>query len=190
MAKRTASGSTEETTTGEGRIRPIPTKPARLSERRLVRGRWVRRTVMGALVAFVALGAAGLLGSRTSSATSRSNGFVLTVTYPAISRPGLPVRWDLTLTKAGGFDGPIHVALPMAYFRMLDFNNLQPQPSATHNRGDLVVMDFDPPDGVVFEASLDARLQPGVLSGASAVISVMIHGSPVVSVAYRTRVIP
>ena len=145
---------------------------------------------MGALIAFVGLGAAGLLGTRTSSVTARANGYVLTVTFPAIIRPGLPVKWDVTLSKAGGFDGPVHVAMSLAYFQMLDFNNLQPQPSATHNDGNLVIMDFDPPDGDVFRASLDARIQPGVLSGTGTVTMILVQGRPVVSVDYRTRVIP
>jgi hypothetical protein len=190
MATHAASDSGDATTTGGGRPRPVPTRPARLSETRLRSGRWARRVVMGALAAFLGLGAVGLLGSRTSSVTARSNGYVLTLTFPSITRPGLPVRWDLALSRAGGFDGPVHVAMSMAYFRMLDFNNLQPQPSATHNAGNLVVMDFDPPVGEVFLASLDARLQPGVLSGTSAVTSILVQGRPVVSVDYRTTVIP
>lgn len=51
-----------------------------------------RRIGLVALLLFLVIGATGLLGSHTSSAVAESNGYRLRVTYPAISRPGLPIR--------------------------------------------------------------------------------------------------
>ncbi|MFL5737037.1 MAG: hypothetical protein ACJ76P_06845, partial [Actinomycetota bacterium] len=86
------------------------TDPGGLSPERLRRDRLGRRVMIAVLVAFVALGAADLLGSKTSVVSATGGGYTLTVTYPSVTRPGLPMRWEFEVRHPGGFSGPISIA--------------------------------------------------------------------------------
>jgi hypothetical protein len=112
------------------------------------------------------------------------------VIYPHIVRPGLAVGWEVRVTHSGGFDGPIDIVTTLGYFALLDFNNLQSLPDAVINRGELIVWRFPAPSGDTLIVSLDARLAPAVQKGGRATTSVLVHGVPVVSVQYETRVMP
>lgn len=41
------------------------------------------------------------LGARTATASASGGGYTLTVTYPRITRPGLPIRWEYTEIEVG-----------------------------------------------------------------------------------------
>jgi hypothetical protein len=166
------------------------TAPDPISLRHLRRDRWIRRVVMGGLTIFVLLGASGVFGVRTASVSASGGGYRLTVIYPAVARPGLAIKWELRLTRAGGFDGPISLATTLQYFDILDFNNWQSTPTSITNRGDMVVWVFDPPEGDTLVVDVDGRLAPAVQRGTEASTSVMRGEERVVTVHYETRVMP
>jgi len=142
------------------------------------------------LLTFLALGATNVFGVRTSVASARGGGYRLEVVHAAVTRPGLATPWSVRVTSAGGFDGPITLATTARYFDLFDENGLDPDPAASTSDGDLLIWEFDPPPGDVLEVSFDARLGPAVQVGKRATTSVLVDDRPVVSVSYRTWVMP
>ena len=127
MASKTkakAKGRSESPAQGE-KTASTPsrsTAPDRVSEQKLRRARLGRRILLGAMIAFVGLGLAGVLGQRTATVTARSNGYELAVTYGSVVRPGVPIRWNVNVHRDGGFQGPIDVEVSRHYFDLFDTN--------------------------------------------------------------------
>ncbi len=172
------------------KLTPLPTVPPGLSIGRLRLARLGRQIVMGLLAAFILLGAVGFWGSRSSVVTASGNGFDLSVRYPSATRPGLPIRWQIEVHRSGGFDEGVVLTISLDYLNLLDVNGIEPEPSATHNRGDFLVWEFDPPAGDTFRVLVDAIAEPAVHWGQTATTSVLDHGIPAVTVRYRTRFMP
>jgi hypothetical protein len=150
----------------------------------------MRRIGMLGLVVFLAVGAFGYLGSRTSAAIADANGYTLRVTYPAVSRPGLPVRWEIEVEHAGGFAEPITIAFSFDYIHLFDVSNTEPDATSATATGEDLVYVFDPPPGTTFRVSMDGNVEPGEHGPFTATTSVLVQGTPVVSVQYRTVMMP
>jgi hypothetical protein len=172
------------------RAEGIATAPVDVDAKRLRRARAGRRIMLTALAVFVVLGAASVFGAKTSTVAASGGGYDLTVLYPAVTRPGLAIRWIITVRRAGGFDEPIDVAVTSRYMDLFDFNNLDSLPSGTKTDGSFTVWTFDPPDGDTLVVAFDGRLEPAQQWGKRATVAVLDHGRPVVSVRYSTRVMP
>jgi hypothetical protein len=156
------------------------------------RSRDVRRVMLALLVVFVLLGAAGVFGTRTAERTASGGGFEVSVTYPAVSRPGHAVRYEVEVRRAGGFGGqPLRMRLSSDYFDLFDENGFSPDPEASTSDGEYDYVEFLPPLGEVFGISVDTRVEPAVQRGRSGEVSVLDGtGEPVVTVEYRTRIWP
>jgi hypothetical protein len=166
------------------------TEPERVPIRQIRRARLGRRVIIALLVLFLTAGALEAFGSRTDEATAEASGYRLTVVYPSITRPGLPIRWEFEVEHAGGFDGPIRLATTFDYLHLFDISNLEPDAaSATASGGD-VIYEFDPPDGDAFRASLDGNTEPGFHELPGATTTLYVDGRPVVAVTYSTKVVP
>jgi hypothetical protein len=139
---------------------------------------------------FILLGASSLLGAHTSTREASGGGYDLKLVYPAVTRPGLAVRWILFVHRSGGFSGPVQVTTTSTYFNLFDFNNLDPVPSKQTTSSDLSVWEFDPPLGDTLSITFDGRLEPARQHGSSAVTSIVENDVPVVSISYQTRVMP
>ena len=113
------------------------------------------------LALIVLAGSVGLLGPRKGSTQASAAGYQLDVEYPAITRAGEPAPLDVRVESAQGFDGPIQLTFCDDIFDDLDFQSWYPTPSAETGDPAEVSYEFDPPDGRVFEVSLDARAAPG-----------------------------
>ena len=113
------------------------------------------------LALIVLAGAVGLLGPKTGEKSASDGTFDLRVEYPAITRAGEPAPLNIRVESAGGFSGPIQLSLCDDYFDDLDFQSWFPTPSAETGDTAELSYEFDPPDGQVFEVSLDARAAPG-----------------------------
>ncbi len=169
----------------------LSTMPAEVPYGRQRRARAVRRTFLSALAVFVLLGATGVFGVRTGTAASSGGGYELEVRYPKMSRPGLAVPWSVVVRHPGGFDGPIVLASTAQYFDLFDENSLDPDPDMSTSDGERIIWEFAPPEaGDTFEVSLDTRTGPNVQWGSVGETAVLVDGEPVVSVRYRTRVMP
>jgi hypothetical protein len=150
----------------------------------------VRRVGIGVLALFLGLGAINVFGVRSDRVSASGGGFDLTVTYAAMSRPGLATPWEVEVRNQGGFDGPVTIATTGEYLDMFDENGLDPDPSSSTATADLVIWEFEPPDGETLTVSFDARLEPAVQVGRTGETSVLVDGKSVVRVGYTTRVMP
>jgi hypothetical protein len=175
---------------GPKRIGDVPTGPWDVGVDRVRRARNERRVLLALLAAVVLAGAAGLLGARTSTVSASGAGYELSVSYPAVTRPGLAIRWMVVVRHPGGFAKPINIATTSAYFNLFDFNNLDPTPSGAITDAQHSIWTFDPPAGDILRVTMDARLEPARQSGNAATTSVLVEGLPVVSVSYHTAVVP
>jgi hypothetical protein len=143
-------GTDEYSTTAD-----VPSEPRSRLER------WSTRTGLLLLVLVVAAGASGLLGPRKGSTSASAAGYRLAVEYPAITRAGEPAPLHVRVESETGFSGKIELAFCDDLFDDLDFQNWYPNPSAETGDTGKLLFEFDPPDGDVFEVSLDARSAPG-----------------------------
>ena len=118
------------------------------------------------------------VGDATVRATG--GGYDLAVRYPTVSRPALASPFEIIVTRAGGFDGPITLAVDQAYIEMWDENGLVPAPAAETSRGDLIEWEFDPPSGDTLTIWYDARIEPAAQSGRDGSVAVLEDGEIVV----------
>jgi hypothetical protein len=166
------------------------TVPERPSRDRVAKARTTRRVGICLIALFLGLGAINVFGVRSDKVSASGGGFDLTVTYAAMSRPGLATPWEVEVRHRGGFDGPITIATTGDYMEMFDENGLDPDPSSSTATEDLIIWEFEPPDGETLTVSFDARLEPAVQRGRSGETSVLVGGRSVVRVGYTTRVMP
>jgi hypothetical protein len=168
----------------------FPTFRGDVGEQQLKRERLGRRIIMSCLALFILVAATGALGVRTDTRSARGGGYELVVTYASVTRAGLATPWSVRVRREGGFEGAITVATSRAYFELFDENGLNPDPAAATTRGDLLVWEFDPPDGDTLSITYDARLGPSIQLGQTATTMVLSEGTPAVTVDYRTLVVP
>ncbi|HKY75630.1 MAG TPA: hypothetical protein VJS45_05805 [Acidimicrobiia bacterium] len=168
----------------------VSTAPEESDLLRSRRARTARRAFMLLLFAFLALGLSGQLGVQSRSTTVEGGGYTLTVTYGQVSRPGLATPWSFEVHRPGGFEGPIAVSTKTSYLDMFDENGLDPDPSKATATPEVVIWEFEPPDGDTLSVSFDARIEPAAQWGRSGETSVLEDGKPVVTAKYKTWVMP
>ena len=155
------------------------------------RARNKRRIGIVLLLVFVLLGAGGMYGTRTGEKSAAAGGYVVTVTYPKVSRPGHAIRYEVEVKRAGGFDGPIRMRFSSDYFDLFDENSFGPAADSETTTGAYDLYEFAPPAGDTFIVSSDTRVEPARQRGAGGEVSVLDDaGAPVVTVHYRTRIFP
>jgi hypothetical protein len=143
------------------------------------------------LVGIVALGAGGLLGVRSATVSASGGGYTLWVTHATIARAGHDVPWKVVVRHPGGWPGPITLAVTADYFDIYESQGLDPQPATESSDGELLYWTFDPPPGGdEFAVDFDAYIQPSSQVGSSGVVSVLVAGSPVVTAAFSTWLVP
>jgi hypothetical protein len=153
-----------------------------------------RLVVLTLLVACVA-SLLGFLGGRTATATASDDGYRLTLSYPETSRPGLDIRWQLSVDHPGGFGHAITIAVSARYFDLFETQGFYPTPAETTRDARFVYLKFTPPpQGATFRVLFDAYLQPYIpvddLLANDAVVALVVHKKNVVTLHYRTWVLP
>ena len=155
------------------------------------RARNQRRVGLVLLVLFVLAGALGTFGTRTGTDSASAAGYTVTVTHPAVSRPGHAIRYEVEVKRPGGFDGPIRMRFSSAYFDLFDENSFGPAADSETTTGAYDIYEFAPPPGDTFIVSSDTRIEPARQRGEKGEVSVLDDsGRPVVTVTYRTRIFP
>lgn len=115
----------------------------------------------------------------------------LEVEYPTVSRPGLASPLAITITRSGGFDEEVEVAISRAYFGLWDFNGVVPAPQEETADDETVRWTFAAPDGDVFSMQFDARIEPARQGGARGRVAVLEpDGSEAVAVEFTTNLRP
>jgi hypothetical protein len=152
---------------------------------------WMRRAATAVLVAIVAAAGAGMLGVRTSTATSVADGYSLSVTYAAVARAGLDVPFRIQVDAADGFSEDITLAIDAGYFGLFETQGFLPEPAESVSVGDVVRLTFDPPpQGLTFVVNYDAYIQPSSQRGASARVELIIDDEPTATVDITTTLLP
>ena len=109
---------------------------------------WGRRAISGlvkrrllysvttiTLTLILALGVADALGwfeaygVDSARVAATGGGFTLDVQYPSVTRPALASPFEIRVTRPGGFDRPITLAVTLDYLKIWDANGLFPAPS-------------------------------------------------------------
>jgi hypothetical protein len=149
-------------------------------------------TLLVAAAVVDATGAVDVYGPDTSTVRDRGGGFDLAVRYGTVSRPALSTPFEITVTRAGGFDDePVHIAVLADYLLMWDLNGIVPAPAAEVAQGDWVVWEMDPPPtGDVLHVVYEARVEPGEQSGRDGEVAILVDDEPVASVTFETRLRP
>jgi hypothetical protein len=178
------------TTRAQRRRSRIPTAPSREPIRKLRRARAGRQAMVGLLAVFVFFGLLGLFGSKTREVVAASGGYRLKAVYPAVTRPGLPIRWIYEVEHAGGFSGDITIATTDRYMNLLDISSLEPQPSSETAGEGVILWTFDPPPGDDFIVSIDAATESGVHELPQVIAQLIVDHRPIVQVGFKTVVVP
>jgi hypothetical protein len=154
------------------------------------RSYWLRLAGVVLLAAFIVAGAFGVMGvrSRTVSVTG-TDGTRVTLTYAAVTRPGLATPWEIVIERPGGFDSPLTVRTSTDYLAAFDENGLAPDPGSATTDDDETVWEFEPPDGETMVVGFDARWEPGVQWRRAGTTTVEVDGQTI-AVSYTTWVWP
>jgi hypothetical protein len=146
--------------------------------------------VLGLLALLVLASLSTLVGPRTARVSASAGGYRLSVTFPAMSRPGLAIRWIAEVDHPGGFQSPVVLATDSGYFNLFDFNNLDPTPDSTTTEAARSIWTFTAPPGDVFRVTMDGRVEPAQQLGKSTTTTLQIQGGPPISVHYTTSLSP
>lgn len=160
-----------------------------LEERRRARG--YRRVGIAALALFVTAGLFNLLGVRTATVSVAADGYVLSVRYEQVTRPGLASEWIVEVRREGGFDGAVTIVTDATYFDRFDFNQLYPEPASISPRGEEVLYVFEEIEGEELRVAFDGRASPTfVFALARGSTGLEVDGREIARVDYTTVVMP
>jgi hypothetical protein len=162
-----------------------------LTETRQPLAVWLRRTSLLLLAALVALSIVGLLGVRTAERTAVGDGYRLSVTYPRLARAGLDTEWRVRVSNPAGLGDRVVVGVSGDWFSLFETQAFHPEPIETTRDGSTMFLTFaTAPDDRTLVVDYDAYVQPAGQSGAPARVEVLESGTTVVSVDYRTWLLP
>ena len=151
---------------------------------------WVRRGTLAVLLCIVLAGVAGLLGLRTATSQASEAGWTLSLEHAAVARAGMDAPWEVTVTREGGFDDDVTLAVTGAYFGIFETQGFNPEPSDETRDATTRYLTFAKPPGDTLVVSYDAYIQPASQIGRSGTVSVVDDGRRVASVHFRTFLMP
>lgn len=151
---------------------------------------WGRRAFVCLMLVVVIAGVTGLLGVHTSTTTASGGDTTLSLRYARIARAGQDVPWQVTVTRVGGFKGPVTLAVTGSYFDIFESQGFEPQPSTETRSGGTLYMSFDPPPGDTLQVAYDAYIQPSSQQGRSGRLSVLENGRPIATTHFTTTLMP
>jgi hypothetical protein len=156
------------------------------------RRRALRRACFAAFALVLVAGVLGLLGPRTGEASARGGGVELTVAYLEVSRPGLAAKLEFEVRRADAGDQPATLALTSSYLDALAEVTVDPEPATSTSDAERTIWTFDPPPGSdTLVVSIQGRIHPsGRIGRPAGTVEVLDGGAPVVSVRFRTLVVP
>lgn len=175
---------------GSERRRPIPTASEVATERGARRGRTWRRAGVCALLVFLGLGVSGVLGQRTATVVVERDGYRLNVTYPLVTRPGLDVRFNVTVFNPNGLGKQLTLGFRRHYFDLFDENAVRPDPDSVTSDASTILYSWDDPPGKTFSFTIDMYTEFGEHRGLDGFTSVVVNRFAVVTARYHTRWVP
>lgn len=136
------------------------------------------------------LGVVDVWGVDTTTVTDVGPGSTrLTVRYASVTRPALATPFEIVVTRPGGFDTEVELAVDVGYLELFDLNGIIPAPSGERSDDGRVLWTFDPPEGDTLRVVYEARVEPGAqFEERRGVVSLMEGGSPALTVRFATKV--
>lgn len=174
----------------DSKNRSYPTRPRAVPMSNWRRGAWIRRVTLVLFAAPIVGALFGLVGLRHADVRSDAAGYELRVRYPEVSRAGIASPFDIYVRSRAGFDSPITLKITHDYFTLFDLNGIFPEPSAATVEGDMVVWEFDRPNGNVLRVHVDWRVQPSVHRGSEAQAQLVIDDQLITDVDFVTTLRP
>ncbi|HEX6222368.1 MAG TPA: hypothetical protein VF115_14855 [Acidimicrobiia bacterium] len=174
--------------------RPAPTTT--LPDVETAQGRWelgLRLVTIGAVWVLVLAAGVGLLGVRTAETSASGQGYEMTVTYAAVTRPGLATPFSIEIRTSDGSALPpeLTVRISSDYLAIFDDNGMEPLPAESFNTEEWTWWTFTVPDGQEsLIVDLDARLEPAVQWGRSGEAVLELDGEDAVSAEFTSKVAP
>lgn len=150
----------------------------------------VALTLLLAAVAVDGLGLLDVFGPDERTRTAAGGGDELEVSAPTVTRPGLATPFEVRVRRAGGFEGPMEVAVSTRLLAAFDHQRLYPEPSAERSMGELTVLELDAPTGDELVLAFDWKTEPGRQWGQSGRVAVVDDDAVVVEVPVDVRVWP
>lgn len=154
---------------------------------------WLRRSFIGLLTVGLLATLLGLLGDRTqrTTATSADGRWTLSLLHARWSRAGLDVPFEVTVTRRGGFVGPVVLGITGSYLDIYETQGFHPEPSATYRDASTLFLEFEPPpSGEVLVVAYDAYIQPASRQGTAGTLAVRSGDAVLVSLDFATRLLP
>lgn len=154
---------------------------------------WLRRAVLAVLTLSLLGALLGAFGDRTltQTATSDDGRWTLSLLHASVARAGLDVPWEVTLTREGGFQGPVVLGVTGSYFDLYETQGFRPEPAASYRDGDTLFLEFEPPpSGEVLVVAYDAYIQPASRQGSAGTVAVRSGDEVLVSLDFRTDLLP
>lgn len=155
------------------------------------RGRLARRLVVGALAVFLLLGVFGVWGTRQAHRTASADGYEVRLSYPQVTRGGLPTSWAVDIRRLDGRGlPPVELTTTAVYFDAFDHNELAPTPDRFSQTDVARTWEYDATDDDELHVELDVRTQPNARWFHDATTTVVVEGVTVASFDYRTFAMP
>ena len=167
-------------------VRPPVRHPARHPAKT-----WGRRAAIAVLTLVVLLGATGWLGVHSSEVTATGGGYTVSVEYPRVARAGWDVPWTVTITAPGSLPDELTVAVTSDWFDLFETQGLSPEPSKEYSDATMSYFVLDtPPEGTTMTFDFDTYVQPTAQLGKDADVWLIVDGERVVTLHYRTWLVP
>jgi hypothetical protein len=133
-----------------------------------------------------------VFGVEDETVRASGGGFDLEVNYASLSRPALATPLDIIVTRPGGFDEPLTLALTGTYFDIWDENALSPQPDAETSDAERLLLTFEPPaNSDTMRISYDGRVEPTAQRGRRGAVAIVDENDDeIVTASFRTRLLP
>ena len=161
-----------------------------LSPNEARRFRNLRRIGIAAIAAIVILASIGALGQKTHTVTATGGGYTLTVTYPSVVRPGLDVRFEISVSNPSGFGKSLTLGFKRHYFDIFDLNSGRPDADNSWSDAFTIFYSWNSLQGTSFHFSLDMYAEYGEHFGVDGATSVIVGTRPVTTATYHTRWVP
>jgi len=170
----------------------LSTVPKGAGEAGARRRRGLRRVLFSLVTLVPLLGLVGFLGPRSGDVAARAGDLELTVTYPRVNRPGLAAKLSAEVRRRGLAEAPVTLAVDSSYLDALAEVTVDPEPMSSTADADRTIWTFEPPPGGdTLVVSVQGRIHPsGRLGRPVGTVAVLDGGAAVVSVRFRTWVVP
>lgn len=154
---------------------------------------WLTSAMLAAVIGSAVLDGVGVVdvwGVDTDTVTDVGpESTRLTVRYSTVTRPALASPFEIVVTKPGGFDQEVELAVDLHYLELWDLNGIFPSPSAERSDDHRIIWTFDAPDGDTLRVVYEARIEPGIqLEERRGVVSLLDAGEVAQTVRFATKV--